>query len=154
MGDKLHILSARKIDLMSGEGNFSTDPLFGRTARRKDLRHLPFYMCWIFSIPSIAELPCSTVPRTPAAIRPKIKPQNEAAEPKNCIPQIHTHVSSHPRLIFYVLPFQDKYISFFFYPVQINVKFLTNFRIKWTFKNKIKQTSTSQSFSPVFNIKI
>lgn len=44
MGDKLHILSAQKIDLMSGEGNFSTDPLFGETARRKELRHLPFYV--------------------------------------------------------------------------------------------------------------
>lgn len=118
MGDKLHILSARKIDLMSGEGDFSTDPLFGQTARRKDLRHLLFV--WgIFSIPLLAELPCSSVPRIPAAIRPKAEPQDEAVEPSNCIPQIHTqeaHVSSHPRLIFYVLPFQEKYFFFAFVP--------------------------------------
>lgn len=57
MGVKLQILSAGKMNLMSGEWNFPTGPLSEQAASRKDLRHLLFQVWWIFLIPLITELP-------------------------------------------------------------------------------------------------
>lgn len=73
MGAKLHLLTAGKIDLMSGGGNFSTGLLFGQTARRTDLRHLSFQVWWICLISLMAEFPLQLCPKDSCCQRAKSK---------------------------------------------------------------------------------